>query len=317
MNIVIAGTGAACLQTLRLIIKLEHHVTAVLSHPEPYKFRGANLVTTAKKLAIPVWPGTLVKDPRFASTLQAHTVDLLLSINSLYVVCAEVLAAVRVGAFNLHPSLLPRYAGLNPVAWAILRGEKSHGVTIHWMESRIDTGAIAYQHEFPVADTDTYGTVFFQCTKYGIQLLERLLRDATFDAGHIPRIPQDLTKRTKFGAGPPYQASVPWAIPADAIRNFLRACENRPFPAPWGHPRTRLNGREVGLVTGYVTGRATNQQPGTVGEISEVGAMIACGDQWLLVTEICVDGVYFPLVKQIGAHNGLQDIIGTVASGIR
>src|SRR5580692_7331177 len=73
-------------------------------------------------------PVERVKDPELAESLRSAQVDLLLNVHSLYIIHQGVLAVPRLGAYNLHPAPLPRYAGLNSVSWAIYHGEKEHGV---------------------------------------------------------------------------------------------------------------------------------------------------------------------------------------------
>lgn len=170
MNILLLGSGAAGLQTFKRIRNAKHRITAVLSAPAPYEFRGASLVSKAEKECVPIWSGTLVKEPQFADTIRSHHVDILLNINSLYRICPEVIEAPQIGAFNFHPSLLPDYAGLNAPSWAVFHGEKSHGVTIHWMVPTIDAGEIAYQAEFPIENQDTCATISFKCVKFGVLL---------------------------------------------------------------------------------------------------------------------------------------------------
>ena len=312
MNILLVGSEAASLQTFKRILKAKHHVTAVLSAPAPYEFRGASLVAMAEKEGVPVWSGTLVKDPQFAEVLRSHHVDILLNVNSLYRVCPEVLEAPRIGAFNFHPSLLPRYAGLNAPSWAVFYGEQSHGVTIHWMVPKIDAGAIAYQIEFPIDPADTCARVSYKCVTHAVSLLECLLEVAAANPDAIPRIPQDLTQRKYFHAGPPDEGCIRWARPAWAIVNFLRACEYRPFPSPWGRPRTTLRGREIGLVDGRSTHSPTDQVPGTVGRVYKDGVEIACADEWLLVTELFVDGSYLPAAEHLSPGVRLEDIVTSV-----
>ena len=73
--------------------------------------------------------------------MREQGVDLLLNVHSLYLIARRtVVAAPRIGSFNLHPGPLPEYAGLNTPSWAIYNGEREHGVTVHWMEPGVDTG---------------------------------------------------------------------------------------------------------------------------------------------------------------------------------
>jgi UDP-4-amino-4-deoxy-L-arabinose formyltransferase/UDP-glucuronic acid dehydrogenase (UDP-4-keto-hexauronic acid decarboxylating) len=317
MNVLLVGSGAAGLLTFKRIAKTGHRVTAVLSSPAPYEFRGASLVGLAEIEGVPVWPGALVKEPVFGDVVQSHQVDILLNVNSLYRIRAEVLQAPRIGAFNFHPGPLPDYAGLNAPSWALFNGETSHGVTVHWMVPTIDAGPIAYQATFPVVDQDTCATVSFKCAKTGVSLIDRLLRDIERDVNTIPRMNQDLAKRRYFSAGPPQQGYLRWATSARAIVNFLRACEYRPFPSPWGHPRTTLDRTEVCIATAQLTGQRSDQSPGVVGQVSDTGALVACADEWLLVTEVLVGESYQRVGTILRAGARFKDISETEAGVVR
>jgi UDP-4-amino-4-deoxy-L-arabinose formyltransferase/UDP-glucuronic acid dehydrogenase (UDP-4-keto-hexauronic acid decarboxylating) len=146
-------------------------------------------------------------------------VDLLLNVHSLYVLPEPLLRVPALGAWNLHPGPLPRYAGLNAPSWAIYRGEQRHGVSVHRMEAGIDTGDIAYQESFPIAAADTGLSVALRCAQVGVALLHRLLEDAA--AGSIPRLAQDAAQRTYFGRGVPQCA--PATITPSPRRGGCRA----------------------------------------------------------------------------------------------
>ena len=101
--------------------------------------------------------------------------DLLLNVHALSVLPAELVAAPRIGSFNLHPGPLPGYAGLNAPSWAIYHGEKTHAVTVHWMDGGIDTGPIAYQSELEITDEDRGFTLSAKCVRAGLPMLQDLL----------------------------------------------------------------------------------------------------------------------------------------------
>jgi UDP-4-amino-4-deoxy-L-arabinose formyltransferase/UDP-glucuronic acid dehydrogenase (UDP-4-keto-hexauronic acid decarboxylating) len=210
----------------------------------------------------------------------------LLNVHSLYVIHHDVLALPRLGAYNLHPGPLPRYAGLNSVSWAIYRGEKEHGVTIHKMEADIDTGAMVFQELFPIADDDTALTLSFKCTRRGVTLMLKLLDTISATPFDLPLVPQDLSRREYFGAEVPHGGQLCWLDPAESVVNFVRACDYFPFRSPWGHATTWLGSKELGVIKAYRTGQLTKAVPGTVGEVSDSGALVAAGDEWVLVKKI-------------------------------
>jgi methionyl-tRNA formyltransferase len=296
VNILLVGEESAGIQTLRALADSEHRIVAVMASPSKNNGGLANLWETAEKLGYQPWPAKLVKDPRFADEVRAAEVDVILNIHSLFIINKEVVNAPRIGCFNMHPGPLPRYAGLNVVSWAIYRGETSHGVTIHKMEPGIDTGHIVYQELFDIDDADTGLTLSAKCIRSGIALVLRLIETASSDPAAIPLMPQDLTKREYFGREIPYEGRLFWSLPAREIVNFVRACDFFPFHSPWGHPQTILgtmsNPQEICVVKACLTGERCDVSPGTVGDVVRPGVKISCGDEWIIVNKLKVEGRY-------------------------
>jgi UDP-4-amino-4-deoxy-L-arabinose formyltransferase/UDP-glucuronic acid dehydrogenase (UDP-4-keto-hexauronic acid decarboxylating) len=164
------------------------------------------------------------------------------------------------------------------------------------MEPGIDTGPIVYQELFDIDDADTGLTLSARCIRSGIALVLRLMETASVDPAAIPLTPQDLTKREYFGREIPYEGRLFWSLPAREIVNFVRACDFFPFHSPWGHPQTVLGtmsgGQEIGVVKARLTGERCDRSPGTVGEFVGPGVKIACGDEWVIVNKLKVEGRY-------------------------
>jgi methionyl-tRNA formyltransferase len=296
VNIILVGEESAGIQTLRALADSDHRIVAVMASQSQNNGALTNLWKTAEKLGYQTWPAKLVKDPRFADEVRAAEVDVILNIHSLFIINGEVVSAPRIGCFNMHPGPLPRYAGLNAVSWAIYKGETSHGVTIHKMEPAIDTGPIVYQELFDIDDAATGLTLSARCIRSGIALVLRLMETASADPAAIPLTPQDLTKREYFGREIPYEGRLFWSLPAREIVNFVRACDFFPFHSPWGHPQTVLEtvsgAEEIGVVKSRLTGEQCDTPPGTVGEFVGPGVKIACGDEWVIVNKLRVEGRY-------------------------
>jgi UDP-4-amino-4-deoxy-L-arabinose formyltransferase/UDP-glucuronic acid dehydrogenase (UDP-4-keto-hexauronic acid decarboxylating) len=231
-----------------------------------------------------------VKDPVFAGWIRDAEVDIVLNAHSLFVMHGEVVEAPRIGSFNLHSGPLPRYAGLNVVSWAIYRGERIHGVTIHKMAAGIDTGPIVYQSMFAIEETDTALSLYAKCTKEGVALLQQLLETASGDENAIPLTPQDLTERQYFGKEAPENGRVNWSRRAREIVNLARACDYYPFPSPWGFPRARLGEQEIGVIKARMTGESHNAAPGTAGLLTGTSVQVACADEWIWVDKLLIDG---------------------------
>ncbi|MGA8492256.1 MAG: formyltransferase family protein [Terriglobales bacterium] len=307
MNVVLAAEESAGLQMLRALAASSHRLVAVLAAPPKAGFAGASAWNVARNLGFETWPAELVKDPELAGRLRSAQVDILLNVHSLYVINREVLAAPRLGAYNLHPGPLPRYAGLNAVSWALYRGEPTHGVTIHKIDPEIDAGPIVYQTIFPIADDETALSLSFKCVNEGVALMLRLLEVAGADPAKIPLLAQDPGGREYFGREVPEQGRLSWSWPASRIVNFVRACDYYPFSSPWGHPRTRFGVQEIALVKAGLTGQSSSVPPGTVGESVASGIQVACQDEWVLVAKLLVEGKYVAARELLSPGDRLVD----------
>lgn len=292
LRIVVAAEESAGVQTLNGLVSLDPapELVAVLTTEQPPAGRRPLVREAAQRLGLEASPAELVRSAAFAAQLQE--VDLLLNVHSLHIAHPDVVAAPRIGSFNLHPGPLPEYAGLNAPSWAIYNGEAAHGVTLHWMDDRIDAGPIAWLERFELGDTDTGLSVAGQCVRRGIPLVLRLVETAAIDAGSIPRRAQDTSRRRYFGAGPPNDGRLDWSAPARAISCFVRAADYAPFPSPWGHPLATLDGSEVGIAKVAETGVATALPPGTIDGLTDAGAVVATGDELLVVQKVQAHGRY-------------------------
>jgi methionyl-tRNA formyltransferase len=290
LRVILVAEEAAGLQALRLLAARNHEVVAVLTGSVGGR-RGATVDDLARSLGIPVRAASEVRDPSLASWIGTNDVDLLLNVHSLFIAHPEVVEAPRLGAYNLHPGPLPEYAGLNVPSWALYHGETRHGVTLHRMAAKVDAGSIAYAAEFPVGRRDSALTVMTACVRNGIGLLQQLLETAERGEA-IPEHPQDLSRRRWFSPGPPEGGRLSWDRPAQAVVDFIRACDYIPFPSPWGHPSSALEGRDVAFLKAETTDEdVAGQVPaGTIGRASNEGVLVAASDRWVQVTRVQVDG---------------------------
>jgi UDP-4-amino-4-deoxy-L-arabinose formyltransferase/UDP-glucuronic acid dehydrogenase (UDP-4-keto-hexauronic acid decarboxylating) len=286
LRILLIAEEAAGVQALRMLARSPHEVVAVMTRGLGGLSVRATVAGVASQLGYRLWPAEQAKENGFAQTVRREGVDLLLNVHSLYVLPAAVVAAPRIGSFNLHPGPLPRYAGLNAPSWAIYHGERSHAVTVHWIDDGIDTGPIAYQAELAIGGDDTGLTVSAKCVRAGLPLLHDLLEAAV--KGTIPRQPQPIAVRRYHGREVPHGGWLPWTESAARVVNFIRACDYRPYTSPWGHPRVCLDGREMSVLTAMRTGEASNAQTGTVGWLVGGEAFVAARDEWVRVRRVQV-----------------------------
>jgi methionyl-tRNA formyltransferase len=286
VNVLLVAEESAGIQVLRALAASPHRLVAAMTAP-PTRGGGATVGGVAEQLGGKVVPSELVRDPETADWMREEGVDLLLNVHSLYLIVGEVVAAPRIGSFNLHPGPLPEYAGLNTPSWAIYNGESRHGVTVHWMEPGVDTGAIAYEARFDLTESDTGLSVSARCVREGVPLIERLLETAAEDPAAIPAEPQDLSRRRYYKrAEVPDDGRIVWSRPAKRIVDLVRAADYFPFASPWGTPTTELGGVELAVLKASRTGEPAAEPPGTVGEARERGIAVAAADEWVLVERV-------------------------------
>jgi methionyl-tRNA formyltransferase len=294
LRVVVAAEESAGVQVLHRLAALtpQPEIVGVLTTAEGDAKRRALVYEAARALGLQTWPAELVCSPELAEQLRRFGVDLFLNVHSLFLVHPDVLAAARIGSFNLHPGPLPEYAGLNVPSWAIYNGEVTHAVTLHWMDEGIDTGPIAWLERFELSQAETGLSVSGKCVRLGVPLLVKLVETAGEDVLSIPRHQQDRSRRRYFPSGPPEEGRLDWARPAAEVLRFVRAADYAPFRSPWGHPQADLGSRRVGIAKAAPTGTATNEAPGTVGDIDDEGAVVATGDELVLVQRVWFDGRY-------------------------
>ena len=308
MNVVLAAEESAGLQMLRALAQRKDRVVAVLTTPPKPNSARVSLWNAARDLGFETLPAELVRTSTLAERLRSEGVDIFLNIHSLHVIHEEVLMAPKLGAFNLHPGPLPRYAGLNAVSWAIFQGEQNHGVTVHRIDAKIDGGPIAYQAWFPLEAQDTGLSLTLKCVREGVTLMLRLLEVAATQPESIPSIPQDLALRQYFGREVPEQGRISWEWPASKVINFVRACDYFPFSSPWGHPRARRGVQEFALVKVQRTGLGCDVSPGTVGTSTDSGVYVACRDEWILASKLHFAGRYVPAQEILRSGDRLAEI---------
>jgi methionyl-tRNA formyltransferase len=157
---------------------------------------------------------------RWAEMLAPLRPDLIICCGFAYLIPAETVALARLGAINVHPSLLPRHRGPLPLNWTFRSGDSEAGMTIHRITPSFDTGPILAQGSVPVTDDDDGTSVMAKLTPLAVRLLDAALaRVATGDPGE----PQDETKATEAGFFDASWRTIDWSQPARTAHNQIRS----------------------------------------------------------------------------------------------
>lgn len=230
---------------------------------------------------------TMPDDPASIALLEqvrAIAPDVIFSFYYRHMLPVPLLALARIGAFNMHGSLLPKYRGRVPINWAVLHGEQSTGATLHEMAAKPDAGAIVAQTSVPILPDDTAYEVLGKVVVAAEKTLWDVLPDML--AGRIPRLPNDISQGSYFGGRKPEDGRIDWQQPAQQVYNLHRAVAP-PYPGAW----TVLDG-----VT-YVIGKARlsmHTAPDLPAGLAVVDNRILgiCGDgRALAISVLLVDGV--------------------------
>jgi methionyl-tRNA formyltransferase len=236
------------------------------------------LVDFAKKQRIPVArPSLLLANEEVIASAKGKKIDWLLSANSTVVIPAPILELLERGGLNLHPGVLPEYAGLHTHQWAIRNGEKEFGVAIHFMEPTVDAGGIVRQARFPILPEDTGLSVFRRCMRVGSELF-RVVIDQIATNVPLSAIPQDLTRRRVYRRRDILDGRIDWNWPAPAVIDFVRAGNYEPFRSPtYVAALDPTADFAVEVLHARIEGRS-GQSPGSIVDVAEIGLLVACGD---------------------------------------
>ncbi len=257
MKIMFIGSTDFSLSILQAIHRAHGVDGVITSKPKP---RGRGLKETTP--AIVRWcesAGITVhmpEDPNngtFVNEQAALAPDLYVLAAYGRILRRELLDVPRLGAINIHPSLLPRYRGATPIQRAIMAGDGETGVTIIFMDEKIDHGEMIVQRSITIEPNDDYGSLASKLADLGASMLIDIL--PAVEAGTCPRSKQEgeVSYAPKLGKE---EMLIDWTGPAIAIHNRIRALS----PVPGA--RTRFRDKELILLKSKLGGKAL--APGTL-----------------------------------------------------
>jgi amino acid adenylation domain-containing protein/non-ribosomal peptide synthase protein (TIGR01720 family) len=218
------------------------------------------------------------------SALVTSPFDYLLSIFNLSLLPERITSAARCAAINYHDGPLPRYAGFHAANWAILNGERVHGVTWHLMERVADAGDIVVQRSFAVSATETALSLNGKCYEEGLRGFHELL-DA-IESGRLQVRRQDLRQRTFHRKSDPFPADglIQWDRGAAWIDRLVRALTWGPYENPIATPRFLVEDRVLIVTRCRPAERARPAPPGTVTDAGPDHVLVSCGDTEIEIT---------------------------------
>lgn len=230
----------------------------------------------AREFDTPVLTPQDVNAPESLATIRALAPDLLVVIAYGQFLKPELLHLPFRGCINLHPSLLPAYRGAAPIQWAIARGESVTGITVMYIDERMDAGDIVLREETAITAEDDAGTVHDRLAEAGAGLMLRAV-DA-IEAGTARRVPQDEGRASFAPKLRKSDGRIQWARSSRELYNHVRGF----YPWPGCHARFRNergDDRVLKVLQARIEpGGGGSAAPGTVLDVGQDGPLVATGD---------------------------------------
>ncbi|MBM4275746.1 MAG: formyltransferase [Deltaproteobacteria bacterium] len=286
------NVGYYCLEALiDLCREYGDEIAAVVTHADDpgESIWFASVRDLAFNHYLPVYQPDNPNDPDFVRAMAKLQPDFLFSVYYRHMLKRPMLELPRLGALNLHGSLLPRYRGRCPHNWVLINGETETGVTLHYMAPKADQGDIVAQRCVPIALDDTAATLLARLTAAGEDLMREtypLLRH-----GQAPRMQQDHNDASYYGGRRPADGLIDWARPAFEIYNLIRAVTH-PYPGAF----TYYRGKKLFIWRGQPIKAAASaaHAPAPPGRVLTGlpghGLLVATGDGHFLVQEAQWEG---------------------------
>ncbi|HOM08359.1 MAG TPA: methionyl-tRNA formyltransferase [Syntrophales bacterium] len=230
----------------------------------------ANLRIEAEKLNVPYYsvdsvPGKRLVD--YKHIIQDLYADVILCLGWYYMVPKEIRNMAQHGAWGIHASLLPNYAGGAPLVWAIINGETMTGITLFRMADGVDDGDIIAQKAFEIKYEDTINEVYEKATKCSKEILLSVFADID----NVRYIKQDKNKIKVFPQRRPEDGVIDWNSKCSNLYNFIRA-QTLPYPCAFFY----IDDKIVKVISAEVTDIDS--------EDAEPGSIVKIGDDYLVAT---------------------------------
>jgi methionyl-tRNA formyltransferase len=289
MRIIFMGTPEFAVPPLRRLRESDNEIALVVTQQDRPAGRGRELRSPPVKLAaqqmgLPLEQHENVNTDEFAERLRSLEPDVLVVAAFGQILNDEILACPRLGAINVHASILPKYRGVAPINWVIMHGEAETGVTTMFMARRVDAGEVIMTRSTPIGDNETAGQLYERLAEIGADLLMETLE--LVERGQAPRAKQNPAEASYAPRLSRKDGEIDWRKTASEVRNLIRGT------TPWPGAYTWYRGRML-----HVLGSAAGREEGHLGHPGELlsideerGLEIAAGEGSVWLTRVRPDG---------------------------
>lgn len=280
------GSPEFALPSLQRLYDSRHKVQAVVSGPDKKRGRGGKKSPTpvkalALELGLPVIEADSMKAPELAETLRSYEADMFIVV-AFKILPPSLLEIPRLGAVNLHASLLPEFRGAAPIHHAVMQGKSRTGCTIFRLNAGVDTGGIITQTNTEIGPDETTGQVYERLMHQGADALADAV-DAVAD-GRATYTPQDNTKATKAPKLFDEHCRLRFDAPASQVHNHIRGLS--PFPSAYA----LLEGKKIKLLGSHLLDDAPHSRQTGELELDGQQAVLYCNPGRLELLDVKYEG---------------------------
>jgi methionyl-tRNA formyltransferase len=284
------GTPDFAVGVLKELVANGQNIVAVITAPDRPSGRGRKLQASAVKeyaldKQIPVLQPTNLKDEAFIAELASFHANLQVVV-AFRMLPKAVWQLPEYGTFNLHASLLPQYRGAAPINWAIINEEEKTGVTTFFIDEKIDTGAIIFQEEIPIAERETAGTLHDTLMKTGSELVLKTVN--AIAEGKIETKAQP--KIDRFMEAPkltPENTKIDWTKPIAEIDALVRGLS--PYPVAWCYLNQEGEKMKMKVYKTSIEKTPTTEEIGSILTTKKT-IKASCKDGYLYIEELQLPG---------------------------
>jgi methionyl-tRNA formyltransferase len=281
LRLIFMGTPEFAVPTLLEIVGRGHEVVAVYTRAPKPAGRGMDLQPTpiereARRFGLEVLTPSTLRTAEAAAAFRAHGADAAVVVAYGLILPPAVLAAVPLGCFNLHASLLPRWRGAAPINRAIMAGDRETGVMVMKMDEGLDTGPIAMAERVPIGPDMTAGELHDVLAPLGADLMVRAL--GGLERGALTLTPQGATSVTYAPKIDKAETRIDWTRPWQAVLDHCRGLA--PFPGAWFEVAVGAPQRVKVLRT------TRGEGAGAPGTVLDNRLTIACGEGAVRILEL-------------------------------
>ena len=270
LRLIFMGTPDFAVPTLIALANAGHEIAAVYTRAPKPAGRGMDVQGTpvereARRLGLKVATPATLKSEEAQAAFRAHNADAAVVVAYGLILPKPILEAPKLGCFNVHASLLPRWRGAAPINRAIMAGDATSGVTIMRMDEGLDTGAMAMAERVAIGADMTAGDLHDALARLGADLMPRAL--AALERGSLTFTPQPDAGVSYAAKISKEETRIDWSKPARQVHDHIRGLS--PFPGAW----FELGGVRVKALRSIL---ATDS--GAPGRVLDDRLTVACGD---------------------------------------